>query len=321
MNVIVTGGAGYIGSHVVKELLKRNYGVIVLDDLSSGHRDAVPGGIFVHGDCGDRELVKDIVEMHDIDAAIHLAASSLVGESMENPDKYYLNNVSNGINFLSALLHTGVRKFIFSSTAAVYGEPEYNPIDEDHPLCPINVYGKTKLMLENILEDYDQAYGMRYISLRYFNAAGADVEGDTGEDHDPETHLIPIIMQAVLGKRDKIMIYGDDYPTRDGTCLRDYIHVTDLADAHVLALEALHEGKPSAVYNLGNEQGHSVREVVDAVRRVTGRDFNEETGPRREGDPAVLVAGSQKIRRELGWQPCYGDLEEIVRTAWNWHRR
>lgn len=319
MNILVTGGAGYIGSHVVKELLSRDHHVVTLDNLSKGHREAVTGGVFVRGDCGDAALVKELVQGHRIGAVVHLAADSLVGESMEKPDKYCRNNLGNGINLLTALAEAGVRHFILSSTAAVYGEPEYTPIDEAHPARPVNVYGGTKLMLEQILGWYERAYGLRYISLRYFNAAGADPGGRIGEDHDPETHLIPLVLQAALGQRDKIVIYGADYPTPDGTCLRDYIHVTDLAVAHILALEALQDGCPSAAYNLGNERGHSVREVVETVRRVTGRDFVVEEGPRRAGDPAVLVAGSQKIRQELGWRPAYGDLDDIVRTAWAWH--
>ncbi|SFR03700.1 UDP-glucose 4-epimerase GalE [Desulfoscipio geothermicus] len=320
MNILVTGGAGYIGSHVVKELLKRNYHVVTLDNLSKGHREAVTGGVFVQGDCGDAALVKELVREHGISAVVHLAADSLVGESMTRPDKYCQNNLGNGINFLTALAEAGVRRFILSSTAAVYGEPEYTPIDEAHPAQPVNVYGGTKLMLEQILRWYERAYGLRYVSLRYFNAAGADPGGRIGEDHDPETHLIPLVMQAALGQRDKIVIYGTDYPTPDGTCVRDYIHVSDLAVAHILALEALRDGGPSAVYNLGNERGHSVREVVETARRVTGVDFVVEEGPRREGDPAVLVAGSGRIQRDLGWRPRYGELEEIVRTAWEWHR-
>ncbi|WP_051273583.1 UDP-glucose 4-epimerase GalE [Desulfotruncus alcoholivorax] len=320
MNVLVTGGAGYIGSHVVKELLKRDYRVVTLDNLSKGHREAVTGGVFVRGDCGDARLVRELVREHGISAVVHLAADSLVGESMIKPDKYCKNNLGNGISFLTALIEAGVRRFILSSTAAVYGEPEYTPIDEAHPARPVNVYGGTKLMLEQILGWYERAYGLRYVSLRYFNAAGADPDGRIGEDHDPETHLIPLVMQAALGQRDKIVIYGTDYPTPDGTCVRDYIHVSDLAVAHILALEALRHGGPSAVYNLGNERGHSVREVVETARRVTGVEFAVEEGPRREGDPAVLVAGSGRIQRELGWRPRYAGLEDIVRTAWEWHR-
>jgi UDP-glucose 4-epimerase len=252
---------------------------------------------------------------------VHLAADSLVGESMVKPARYCRNNLINGINLLDALIGRGVCCFIFSSTAAVYGEPQEVPITEDHPARPVNVYGATKLMLENVLDWYDRAYGLRYVSLRYFNAAGADESAAMGEDHDPETHLIPIVLQAALGLREKVTVFGDDYPTPDGTCIRDYIHVTDLAAAHALAVDALLSGRPSAVYNLGNERGHSVREVIDTARRVTGRDIPVETGFRREGDPAVLVAGSHKIQRELGWRPRYDDLETIIRTAWEWHRR
>lgn len=321
MNVLVTGGAGYIGSHVVKELLKRDYNVVTLDNLGKGRRSAVAGGVFVHGDCGDAALVRELADEYKITAAVHLAADSLVGESMARPDKYCRNNLNNGINLLTALVEAGVRQFILSSTAAVYGNPEYTPIDEAHPTKPVNVYGGTKLMLEEILGWYDQAYGLRYTSLRYFNAAGADPGGDMGENHNPETHLIPLVMQAALGKRKNVVIYGTDYPTPDGTCLRDYIHVSDLAAAHILALEALQAGNLSAVYNLGNEQGHSVRQVVETVRQITGRNFVVEEGPAREGDPAVLVASSRKIKKELGWKPLYGNLEDIVRTAWEWHRR
>lgn len=320
MRILVTGGAGYIGSHVVKELLKREYKVVTLDNLAKGHRNAVAGGVFVHGDCGNALLIIKLIRDHKIEAVMHFAGDSLVGESMSRPDIYCLNNLGSGIGLLTALVEAGVRKFILSSTAAVYGEPEYTPIDEEHPARPVNVYGGTKLMLEEILRWYAQAFGLKYISLRYFNAAGADPDGVLGEDHNPETHLIPLVIQAALGRRKSITIHGTDYPTPDGTCIRDYIHVTDLAEAHILALEALQNGCPSAVYNLGNEEGHSVRQVIETVRKVSGRDFLIEEGPRREGDPAILVASSQKIRRELGWQPRYGDLETIVKTAWNWHR-
>ena len=322
MSVLVAGGAGYIGSHAVKELLIKGHRVVVLDNLSRGCREAVaPGCVFVCGDCGDAALVKNLVIEYKINSVVHLAADSLVGESMVRPDKYCRNNLGKGINFLTALVESGVGRFILSSTAAVYGEPEYSPIDEGHPTRPVNVYGGTKLMLEQILDWYERAYGLRYVSLRYFNAAGADPGGDIGEDHSPETHLIPLVIQAALGKLEKVTIYGTDYPTPDGTCIRDYIHVSDLAAANILALEALRAGSPSAVYNLGNELGSSVREVVETVRRVSGRDFLVAVGPRREGDPAVLVASSQKIKRDLGWQPRYGDLETIVKTAWEWHKR
>ncbi|MCR4418640.1 MAG: UDP-glucose 4-epimerase GalE [Clostridia bacterium] len=322
MRVLVTGGAGYIGSHTVKELLQEGYEVTVLDNLSRGHRAVarlLPGARFVWGDIDDRELVRELAQ--EVEAVLHFAAFSLVGESVSNPALYYENNVQKGLSLLRAVCEAGVRYFVFSSTAAVYGEPQQVPIEEDHSLVPTNPYGATKLALEEALRWYGAAYGVRYISLRYFNAAGADPEGDLGEDHRPETHLIPLVLQAALGVRSEVTIFGTDYPTPDGTCVRDYVHVSDLAAAHVLALKALEEGHPSAVYNLGSGRGFSVREVIEAARRVTGRDFPVVEGPRRPGDPAVLVASSRRIRQEVGWSPRHGDLEAIIRTAWAWHRR
>lgn len=320
MRILVIGGAGYIGSHVARSLVEAGFDVVVYDNLSRGHRRAVGDLPFVRGDVGDRSLLEEIVRRWGVAAAIHLAADSLVGESVADPRRYFANNVGQGLAMLDVLLRSGVRRFILSSTAAVYGEPERVPIPEDHPLRPTNPYGESKAFLETVLRRYDQAYGLRYASLRYFNAAGAHPRGDLGEDHDPETHLIPVVLQAALGLRDGVTVFGDDYPTPDGTAVRDYVHVCDLAEAHVLALRALLDGAPSAVYNLGNSRGYSVKEVLEAARRVTGRPIPHGVGPRRPGDPAVLVASSEKIREGLGWQPRYGDLDVIVATAWQWHR-
>ena len=320
MNVLVTGGAGYIGSHTVKALVEAGHHVVVFDDLSTGHRASVAGVPFVQGDVTRREDLLDALKRYSIDAVMHFAAKSLVGESMQDPAKYYVNNVAGGVTLLEALREAGVETIIFSSTAAVYGEPESIPIPEEHPLRPTSVYGRTKLMFEQMLEDYRRVYGLRYAALRYFNAAGADPGGQIGEDHDPETHLIPIVLQAALGQREAVTIFGTDYDTPDGTCIRDYIHVTDLADAHVLALEALKAGGPGGVYNLGNGNGFSVRQVIEAAERVVGAKIPVKEGDRRPGDPAVLVASSARAQRELGWKPRFTDLDEIVRTAWQWHR-
>lgn len=319
MKIMVTGGAGYIGSHVVKALLGSGYEVLVLDNLEKGHREAVVGGDFIEGDLADKELLDDIFSGHDIEGVIHLAAHSLVGESMEDPGKYYDNNVSRGLNLLEAMINNGVEYMVFSSTAAVYGEPEEIPITEEHPLQPTSVYGESKLFYEKILKRYDQIHGLQYTSLRYFNAAGADPRGEIGEAHEPETHLIPIVLQTVLGKRDELYIFGDDYPTRDGTCIRDYIHVNDLARCHILALEALIEGMPSRIYNLGNGEGYSVREVIKTAEKVTGQKIDAKIGKRRPGDPAALVASAEKAKEELDWKPEYPDLESIIESAWNWH--
>jgi UDP-glucose 4-epimerase len=301
----------------------------VLDDLSRGNEAVarlLPQAEFVWGDTADRELVGGLLRSRGIAAVLHFAALSIVGESVADPALYYRNNVVKGLALLEAVREAGVPYFIFSSTAAVYGEPVQVPIAEDHPLVPTNPYGATKLAFEEAQRWYGAAYGLRYISLRYislryFNAAGADPEGVLGEDHRPETHLIPVVLQAALGLREAVAVFGTDYPTPDGTCIRDYIHVTDLAVAHVLALEALAAGHPPGVYNLGNERGASVREVIETARRVTGRDFRVVEEARRPGDPAVLVASSQRIKEELGWRPCYGELETIIRTAWEWRLR
>ncbi len=319
-NILVTGGAGYIGSHTVKELLKTEYYPIVLDDLSGGHRDAVLGGEFIEGDLADKKKLKGIFKKHSIDSVIHFAASIEVGESVKNPSKYFQNNIVAGLNLLDIMIENRVKKMVFSSSAAVYGEPKKIPIEEDDPTIPTNPYGLTKLMFEQILETYDVAYGLKSVSLRYFNAAGADPEGKLGPDHRHKTHLITVAMLVVLKKLPRLEIYGTDYPTPDGTCIRDYIHVTDLAKAHILALKYLDKNKKSGVYNLGNEKGNSVREVVETVKKVTEIDFPVIETKRRAGDPPKLVASSKKIKKDLGWEPRYADLKTIIKSAWNWHK-
>ena len=316
MRVLVTGGAGYIGSVVTEQLIGDGHAVVVYDNLSKGHRNAVvEGAEFVEADLGDAGKLKQTLASRQIEAVIHMAASSLVGESVEQPNKYYQNNVITGLVLLDAMLACDVKRLVFSSTAAVYGEPEAQPIEETALLNPTNPYGETKLAFEHALKWFDRAYGLRYASLRYFNAAGATV--NCGEDHDPETHIIPITLQAATGKRPHVEIYGDDYPTPDGTCIRDYIHVIDLARAHIQALGALSEG--SRIYNLGcGGAGYSVKEVIDTAQRVTGREIPKNTGPRRAGDPAILIASSDRIKGELGWQPQFQDLELIIDSAWRW---
>lgn len=317
--ILVTGGAGYIGSHTVRELRARGMNVVVYDNLSTGHIEAVGDTPFVKGDIFDVELLKKTFCDYKVDSVIHFAAYSLVGESMTNPAKYYHNNVAGTLCLLDAMLATGVKYLVFSSSAATYGDCGDGLITEDSPQNPTSVYGQTKLMMEQFMQDYDKAYGMKYVALRYFNAAGAHVSGEIGEAHNPESHLIPIILQVANGKRDHIGIYGDDYPTRDGTCIRDYIHITDLADAHIKALEYLKSGGKSTYYNLGNGNGFSVQEVIDAVERVTDLKIKREVEGRRAGDPASLVASSDKIKRELGWKPRFDTLENIVSSAWKWH--
>ncbi len=320
MRILVTGGAGYIGSHTVRELVNRGHHVVVLDNLSKGHRATVGEAGFVRGDTSDRRLLQEIFQKYEIEAVMHFAASSLVGESVRHPSAYYYNNVVKGISLLDAMVESGVRYLVFSSTAAVYGEPHEVPISEDHVTIPTNPYGATKLALEGAMRWYDSAYGLRYTSLRYFNAAGADPAGDIGEDHEPETHLIPLTLKVALGLLPHLEVFGVDYPTPDGSCVRDYIHVCDLADAHVLALEALATGSPSTVYNLGNGNGYSVLEVIKVAGEVVGKPVNMKYGARRPGDPAVLVAGSEKIKTGLGWRPRFTDLRAIIETAWRWHR-
>lgn len=320
MNILVTGGAGYIGSHTVKMLRSRDCSVVVYDNLVKGHRDAVRADYFVQGDLFDSELLESTIKKYKIDSVVHFAAYSLVGESMENPEKYYYNNLQGTLNLLGVMLKNNVKKLVFSSTAAVYGEPRSIPITEDIEKKPTNVYGKTKLFMEGAMEDFSRAYGFKYIALRYFNACGADPEGDIGEDHSPETHLVPLVLEACLGKRESIKVFGEDYPTKDGTCVRDYIHVNDLAKAHILALEALYSGHDSAVFNLGNGSGFTVREIIEAAEEVTGVKIKRESAPRRAGDPAVLIASSEKIRKELGWSADFTDIREIIGTAWKWHK-
>ena len=320
MRILVVGGAGYIGSHMVKMLLDAGQNVVTLDNLVNGHRDAVLGGEFVLGDLGDTVLLDGLFRSHTFDAVMHFASFIQVGESVKDPAKYYRNNVSCTLNLLDAMVTHGVRKFIFSSTAAIFGEPCRTPIDEAHPREPINPYGRSKLMVEQVLADYDLAYGLKSVCLRYFNAAGADPDGRLGERHDPETHLIPLVLQAASGRRESISVYGDNYATPDGSCIRDYIHVADLCEAHFLALEYLLNRTSSAAYNLGNGKGFSVYEVIESARRVTGKTINVVRESRRDGDPAVLVADSSLARKTLGWTPGYSDLDTIVGHAWRWEQ-
>jgi UDP-glucose 4-epimerase len=318
--IMVVGGAGYIGSHMVKDLLQANCNVITLDDFSSGHRDLLLGGKLIEGNLGDTTLLNGIFSDHRIDVVMHFAAYSIVSESVKNPVEYYRNNVANTIELLDAMVQHNVKRFIFSSSAAVYGEPREVPIKEEHPLRPTNPYGATKVAIEQMLSDFDSAYGLKYVSLRYFNAAGADASGKIGERHDPETHLIPLILKVAMGEQNNIKIFGTDYPTRDGTCIRDYIHVSDLTQAHFLTVEKLIAGGESAIYNLGNNRGYSVREVIEIAAKVTEKQIPAIVDGRRSGDPAVLIANSDKIRKELGWRPQYEDLERILETTWKWHQ-
>jgi UDP-glucose 4-epimerase len=319
MKVLVTGGAGYIGSHAVRLLMRAGHEVWVYDNLSRGHRGAVPAGRLLEGSLADRPRLEQVLRDHRIEAVMHFAAFALVGESVSDPALYYANNVVSTLALLEAMRSTGVQRIVFSSTTATYGAPPRIPITEDELQQPINPYGFTKLVIERALEDYALAYGFGFAALRYFNAAGATPAGDLGEDHEPESHLIPIVLQVVLGQRARLTIFGDDYPTPDGTCIRDYIHVDDLGDAHVKALEQLGSGSRLKL-NLGTGRGHSVREVVDACRRVTGHPIPADVGARRPGDPPELVADSRRAQSLLGWTPRYLDIEEIVKTAWNWHR-
>jgi len=328
MKVLVTGGAGYIGSVVAEELLQAGHQVVVFDNLSRGHRQAVPKNAELEvGDLADRACLDQLLRSRAIDAVMHFAALIEAGESMKAPEEFFRNNTANALTLLEAMLAARVKRFVFSSTAALYGNPERTPIEEDDPLHPTNAYGESKLLVERMLAWFHQIHGLRYASLRYFNAAGAS-RPDKGEAHQPETHLIPRILQVALGRAEHVNIFGTDYPTPDGTCIRDYIHVGDLARAHLLALEALENGLENSsplihnplIYNLGNGQGFSVRRVVEVARKVTGHPIPVIESPRRAGDPAVLIASSEKIRRALGWQPRFPDLKAIVESAWQWHR-
>jgi len=323
MNVLVTGGAGYIGSFITRMLTARGYKPTVLDNLSLGHREAVDSGVeLIEGDLSDRGLLDRTFKASRVDAVMHFAAFSAVGESMEDPLSYYHNNVANTVNLLGAMKDAGIQHFIFSSSAAVYGNPTDIPIKETHPQNPINPYGQAKSVVERILEDTSKAYGSRYVSLRYFNAAGADPDGHMGEDHRKETHLIPLVLKSIIGEAAggrPLHVFGTDYDTPDGTCIRDYIHVLDLGEAHILALEYLAGGGESEIFNLGNGRGFSVSEVIDTAEEVTGRSVPVVHGERRAGDPPVLVAGSEKISQKLGWRPEFPELEAIVKTAWKWH--
>lgn len=319
MKVLITGGCGYIGSHANKLLSERGYQTVVLDNLVHGHREFAKWGKFVQMDLADREGLMSLMQAEKFDAVMHFAGYAYVGESVTDPARYYQNNVGGTLNLLAAALAAGAGKFIFSSSCATYGVPQALPLAEDHPQTPINPYGHTKLMAEQMLADHGRAYGLRHVNLRYFNAAGAAPQAGIGERHDPETHLIPLALQAALGRIPSVKIFGGDYDTPDGTCLRDYVHVDDLAAAHLLALEYLMKGGKSDSFNLGNGRGFSVKEVIETARKVSGREIRAEAAPRREGDPPRLIASSEKAKKVLGWKPEHTGLEEIVRTAWEWH--
>lgn len=321
MNVLVVGGAGYIGSHMVRMLAGLAHEVVTFDDLSTGFRDAVQGGQFVEGSLHDPEALKRVFAAHDFDAVVHFSGSIAVGESVRDPAKYYQNNLAGTLNLLDAMRECGVNKIVFSSTAAIFGHPQYVPIDELHPQAPINPYGMTKWVTERILQDYDAAYGLRSVALRYFNAAGASPDALLGERHDPETHLIPLALRVAKGGLQELTVFGTDYDTPDGTCIRDYIHVVDLCSAHVLALQHLLSDGESRAYNLGNGQGYSVKQVIEVAERVTKRKIPLIYGPRRAGDPPRLVADASRIRHDWGWGPVFSDLETIVEHAWRWESR
>ncbi|MEM7715391.1 MAG: UDP-glucose 4-epimerase GalE [Cyanobacteria bacterium P01_A01_bin.68] len=322
--ILVTGGAGYIGSHAVLALKQAGYEVVILDNLVYGHRDLIEQVLkveLIEGDTGDRDLLDKLFKSRDIAAVMHFSAYAYVGESVSNPAKYYRNNVIGTITLLEAMLAASVKKFVFSSTCATYGVPETVPIPEDHPQNPINPYGATKLMVERILSDFNEAYDLKSVRFRYFNAAGADPFGQLGEDHNPETHLIPLVLQTALGKRESISIFGTDYPTDDGTCVRDYIHVSDLADAHVLGLEYLLKGGDSTFFNLGNGNGFSVKEVIETARQITGKEIKAIECDRRPGDPPALIGSADKARKVLGWKPQYTSIKDIMTHAWEWHQK
>lgn len=321
MSILVLGGAGYIGSHAVNQLIDKDYDVVVVDNLATGHEDAInKKAKFYKGDIRDKEFLSGVFDKENIEGVIHFAANSLVGESMEKPLKYFNNNVYGMQILLEVMQEHDVKHIVFSSTAATYGEPKKIPITEDMETCPTNTYGETKLTMEKMMKWCDKAYGMKYVALRYFNVAGAKEDGSIGEDHNPETHLIPIVLQVALGKREFITIYGEDYDTEDGTCIRDYVHVEDLIEAHILALKYLMNGGESNIFNLGSSQGFSVKEIVDCVRKVTGLSIPAKIGERRAGDPAKLVASSEKAREVLGWNPTRTNIEKIIEDAWRWHK-
>lgn len=321
--ILVTGGAGYIGSHAVMALQRAGYEVVILDNLVYGHQDLVEKlqVELIVADINDRVLLDKLFATKNIAAVMHFSAYAYVGESVTEPAKYYRNNVIGTLTLLEAMLAASVNKFVFSSTCATYGVPHQVPITEEHPQEPINPYGATKLMVERILKDFSPAYGLKSVCFRYFNAAGADPNGMLGEDHNPETHLIPLVLQTALGQRESVSIYGTDYPTSDGTCVRDYIHVADLADAHILGLEYLLQGGDTTVFNLGNGNGFSVKQVIDTAKTVTGKDIKVESSDRRPGDPPILVGSSDKARKVLGWKPQYPDLKDIITHAWHWHQQ
>jgi UDP-glucose 4-epimerase len=322
--ILVTGGAGYIGSHAVLALREAGYEVVILDNLVYGHRDIVETVLkveLIEGDIADRALLDKIFKTREFAAVMHFAAYAYVGESVSQPAKYYRNNVAGTLTLLEAMCDAGIKNFVFSSTCATYGVPEQIPVSEDQPKQPINPYGMSKLMVEHILDDFDRAYGLRSVRFRYFNAAGADPQGRLGEDHTPETHILPLVLLTAMGKRESISIYGTDYDTPDGTCLRDYIHVTDLAQAHILGLEYLLKGGSTEVFNLGNGQGFSIREVIEAARVVTGRPIAVTLADRRPGDPPILVGSGEKAKQVLGWNPQYAELETILKHAWQWHQK
>lgn len=319
MAVLICGGAGYIGSHVNKQLYEEGYETIVFDNLVHGHREAVKWGSFEQGDLNNLEDIEGVFQKYHIEAVFHFAAFAYVGESVAEPEKYYYNNIANTLNLLKVMKRHGCKRIIFSSTCATYGEPQILPITEDMPQNPINPYGATKWMVERILRDYQKAYGLQFVVLRYFNAAGADPKGELGESHNPETHLIPLVLDAAAGNREDIKVFGTDYDTPDGSCIRDYIHVADLSSAHLLALHHLEAEKESDFFNLGNEIGTSVLEVIASVKRVTGKSIPVTFAEKRFGDPAKLVGSSQKAREILGWKPIHGEIDTIVEHAWKWH--
>lgn len=318
--ILIAGGAGYIGSHTVKYLLKNDYNVVVVDNLVYGHKEAVLTPNFEQVDLENKEALDKVFKKYKIDAVIHFAAYTYVGESVTSPKKYYWNNVVNTLNLLDTMVENNVKNIVFSSTCATYGNPQYTPIDEKHPQSPINPYGKTKLMMEQIMADYETAYGLKYVALRYFNAAGCDAQGELGESHDPETHLIPLVLKAIKGEIPQISVFGIDYDTEDGTCIRDYIHVEDLADAHMLAVEVLIKDNTSHCINLGTGIGTSVKEIIKASEEVTGQKVPLVYGERRVGDPAKLYAANKKAREVLNWNPKYTDIKEIIQTAWLWEQ-